>query len=349
MARLLLPPGFQVVDSTGEPVSGAKVYFYETGTTTDKTVYQNEGLSTPHTQPVVADLAGVVAAVYGTDADDFKVVFDTSADVEIRTVDPIPDLAITAAMIAATARGDILKGNASSVFERLAIGSANQLLSSDGTDPAWSALTAAMVADNLITLGMMEHQTQGDVLLYGASGAPGVLNIGTAGQFLSVNSGATALEYVTRVWPDTIHVQEQQTAGTDGGTFTSGAWRTRVLNTVVTNEITGASLSSNRITLPAGTYEAIGRAPARACNLHKTKLVDVTNTADLIIGSASQSNASVAATFESHFMGRFTLAGSAAIEVQHQCETTAATTGLGIAAGFSEVEVYTDILIHKIA
>ncbi|HSH17242.1 MAG TPA: hypothetical protein VLD18_14465 [Verrucomicrobiae bacterium] len=348
MARLLLPPGFQVVDSTGEPVSGAKVYFYATGTTTDKTVYQNEGLSTPHTQPVVADSAGVVAAVYGTEADDYKVVFETSADVEIRTVDPLPNLAVTAAMIAAT-RGDLLQGNASSVFEALAVGTANQLLTTDGTDVSWSTLAAAMVPDNLITLAMMAHQTQGGILLYGASGAPGVLNIGTAGQFLAVNSGATALEYVTRVWPNTIHVQDQKAAGTDGGGFTSGAWRTRDLNTALTNEITGASLATNQITLPAGTYEARGSAPASRCDLHKTKLVDVTNTADLIIGQAAQSNSSTAFVTHSHFAGRFTLAGTAAIEVQHQCQTTRATDGLGIAAGFSEVEVYTDILIHKIA
>lgn len=349
MARLLLPPGYQVVDAIGVFAPGAKVYFYETGTTTDKTVYQDEDLSTPHEQPVEADSAGVVPAVYGTDADDFKVVFDTSSDVEIRTVDPIPNLAVTAAMIAATARGDLLAGNASSVFARLAVGSANQLLTSDGTDPSWAALSAAMVPDNLITLAMMAHQAQGDLLLYGASGAPGVLNIGTAGQFLAVNSGATALEYVTRVWPDTIHVQDQKSAGTDGGTFTNGAWRTRDLNTALTNEITGASLSSNRITLPAGTYEARGSAPASFCDLHKTKVVDVTNTADLIIGQAAQSNSSTAIVTHSLFAGRFTLADTAAIEVQHQCETTRATDGLGVGAGFSEVEVFTDILIHKIA
>lgn len=39
-----------------------------------------------------------------------------------------------------------------------------------------------------------------------------------------------------------LHVQDQKTSGTLGGTFTSGAWRTRDLNTELTNEITGGGL-----------------------------------------------------------------------------------------------------------
>src|SRR5690242_14620433 len=40
-----------------------------------------------------------------------------------------------------------------------------------------------------------------------------------------------------------------------GGTFTSGAWRTRTLNEELRNTL-GASLASNQITLPAGSYYA---------------------------------------------------------------------------------------------
>ena len=45
-----------------------------------------------------------------------------------------------------------------------------------------------------------------------------------------------------------------QANNTGGGSATSGAWRTLVINTSKKNNITGASLSSNQITLPAGTY-----------------------------------------------------------------------------------------------
>jgi len=40
----------------------------------------------------------------------------------------------------------------------------------------------------------------------------------------------------------------------DGGDLLSGAWRTRPLNEVIINNIDGASLSDNTITLPAGEY-----------------------------------------------------------------------------------------------
>lgn len=37
-----------------------------------------------------------------------------------------------------TTRGDLVKGSSTAVAERLAVGSANQILTSDGTDPSWS-------------------------------------------------------------------------------------------------------------------------------------------------------------------------------------------------------------------
>ena len=55
-----------------------------------------------------------------------------------------------------------------------------------------------------------------------------------------------------------LHMRDEKANGTQGGTFTSGSWYTRDLNTVVTNEINGASLSSNQFTLPAGDYVTLG-------------------------------------------------------------------------------------------
>lgn len=52
----------------------------------------------------------------------------------------------------------------------------------------------------------------------------------------------------------TFVVQDQKSSGTAGGNATTNAWTTAVLNTSITNTITGASLASNKITLPAGTY-----------------------------------------------------------------------------------------------
>ena len=58
-----------------------------------------------------------------------------------------------------------------------------------------NTVSTAKIGDNAITFAKIADQTQGDVLVYGASGAPGRLAIGTAGQALVVNTGATAVEW----------------------------------------------------------------------------------------------------------------------------------------------------------
>ena len=73
------------------------------------------------------------------------------------------------------------------------------------------------------------------------------------------------------------HWREQQTAGTAGGTFTAGAWRTRGLATEVTNTISGASLAANQITLAAGTYDIDAHAVAFRVDGHVAKLYNITD------------------------------------------------------------------------
>lgn len=51
-----------------------------------------------------------------------------------------------------------------------------------------NAITTALISDNNVTLDKLEHKTQDDILVYGASGAPTVLGKGTNGQFLRINS-----------------------------------------------------------------------------------------------------------------------------------------------------------------
>ena len=70
--------------------------------------------------------------------------------------------------------------------------------------------------------------------------------------------------------------QDQKTVNTDGGTFTSGAWRTRVLNTTVFNtDTTNIVLGTDQFTLLAGSYLIQWSAPAKGVNLHQSRLFDV--------------------------------------------------------------------------
>lgn len=85
-----------------------------------------------------------------------------------------------------TTRGDLLYRGASAEA-RLAIGSADKILKSDGTDPAWATLTAL-----LDTLGA----TQGQVLYRGAATWT-VLATGTSGQFLQTQGAGANPQWAT--------------------------------------------------------------------------------------------------------------------------------------------------------
>lgn len=146
-------------------------------------------------------------------------------------------------------------------------------------------------------------------------------------------------------------VNDTKASGTDGGTFTSGAWRTRDLNTVESNNIVGASLATNQITLPAGTYEVIGFATANGVTKHQARLYDTTGTVLLVTGTNGKINAESSSdetTTISSILGSFTLSGESDIELQHRCSSSQTTIGFGSACSFGE-EVYSQIEIRKIA
>lgn len=146
-----------------------------------------------------------------------------------------------------------------------------------------------------------------------------------------------------------LHVEDQQSSGTAGGTFTSGAWQTRTLNTVKTNQISGASVASNQITLPAGTYFISATAPAYLVNAHKLKLRNITDSSDAIIGTSEISDSVSGSQTRSRLCGRITIAAQKVFELQHQCGTTRATNGFGYTSGLSVVEVFSEIQVWKVA
>jgi hypothetical protein len=84
-------------------------------------------------------------------------------------------------------RGDLIVGGATD-WTDLAIGSGNQFLMSNGTDPAWTSRPTLTSLEGL-TLGA------GDLLYATAADTLADLAIGTAGQLLRANAGATAPEW----------------------------------------------------------------------------------------------------------------------------------------------------------
>jgi hypothetical protein len=144
-----------------------------------------------------------------------------------------------------------------------------------------------------------------------------------------------------------IKVSDQQTQNTAGGTFTSGAWRQRTINTEDSDTGSNCSISSNEITLDAGTYICLIRCPAYDVALHQARLYDVTAAAVLLLGSVQRNASGGGNTSDSIIQGSFTLATAHALEIEHRCSTTNAGDGFGIAGNFT-TEVYTVAEFWKI-
>lgn len=143
-----------------------------------------------------------------------------------------------------------------------------------------------------------------------------------------------------------IYIRDEQSSGTHGGTFTSGSWVKRTLNTEVNDAGGHATLASSVITLAAGTYRFRARAPAWSVHSHQVRLAN-TSDSTYIYGSSCLASAGASHQGDSVVVGRFTIATSKNFELQHRCGMTANTYGLGNACGFGNTEVYAEIEFWK--
>lgn len=147
-----------------------------------------------------------------------------------------------------------------------------------------------------------------------------------------------------------IMVSDHKPANTAGGTFTLGAWRTRTLNTKDSDTDNICSLSSNQITLPAGTYLCCIKCPGMRVSIHKAKLYNCTDGVDTLIGSnAYTSSGGAYASIDAFVVGKFTITAQKVFEVRHRGIATEATDGFGVACNFTVDEIYTVAEFWKIA
>lgn len=91
MPALFILPKQIPLSSAGGLLPGAKLYFYQTATSTPQNTYQDVLLATPHANPVVADASGIFAPIYLDPAlPNYRVKLATSADVQVYQVDDVP-------------------------------------------------------------------------------------------------------------------------------------------------------------------------------------------------------------------------------------------------------------------
>ena len=170
----------------------------------------------------------------------------------------------------------------------------------------------------------------------------------TAGEVLTAASLNANFTFAAAA-SSTAIFNETQASGTNGGTFTSGSYVKRVLNTTVVNNITGCSIASSVITLPAGTYQVFATAQGSRVERHKLRLRNTTASTDLGLGQSMFSADANQVMNTSALQTSFVLSVSSTIELQHQCQNTITTNGLGIPVSFGDSEIYAQIAITKVA
>lgn len=144
-----------------------------------------------------------------------------------------------------------------------------------------------------------------------------------------------------------ILLQDQKAQNTSGGTFNSGAWRTRTLNTEVVDTGDNCTLASNQFTLSAGTYRIWARAPAYDIDSHQTRLQNATAGTTLLTGSTAYTGAVDSVMTDSIIQGRFTVAASQALELQHRCTNAGSpSNSFGVPANLT-TEVYSEVWLEK--
>lgn len=155
-----------------------------------------------------------------------------------------------------------------------------------------------------------------------------------------------------------FHVREERASGTAG---TAGSAATlgfrRPINTVKTNSITGASLASDQIVLPAGTYNVHIRAAGQPTDatvgdtnvMAKLFLRNITDSAYTIVGKTCSGGDLGSLNYgeiEATLVGQFTISTSKTFEIWHYM--TRSFQSWGVASSSGQVEVYTEAFFEKV-
>ena len=138
-----------------------------------------------------------------------------------------------------------------------------------------------------------------------------------------------------------LQVQDQKVSGTSGGTSINGT-QTRTLTTIVQNDIAGASLGNNQITLPAGIYYLDISVPSGSdmASASKVRLYNITTSTYIAEGINTVRFGNCC------LLGQFIFSNTTTLEVRFYT-TAAVANGLGTPCT-QGIEVYTDVKIWKL-
>lgn len=144
-----------------------------------------------------------------------------------------------------------------------------------------------------------------------------------------------------------LHFQDSKTSGTNAQSISATTWTKRECASV-SNTITGASITTSVITLPAGRFRidvsATGIYVAASAGHQRLRLRDTATPTTVLAGP----NMSVIGTNTIapmlNLRGVFTLSASRTLEVQHYVTTTGGVAGAALTTG--EAEIYMDCIVE---
>ena len=160
---------------------------------------------------------------------------------------------------------------------------------------------------------------------------------GTNGQVIKTN-GSGVLSFATDAggkFASYAVIADQKTSGTQSGNFVSGDWRTRDLNTELTDADGIVSISNNQFTLQAGTYLIKWVCPAYGRGYHQSRLRNVTDGSSAG-GYGTGHYADYNSNVNNNSIGaqRVTISSAKAYELQHRCSGSQTNNdGFGLRVG----------------
>lgn len=206
--------------------------------------------------------------------------------------------------------------------------------------------TPSEVRGRFTTIATKTFELRHNLSSSGFYGGTSGLGVSTGDGEINVYADVEIREIIADL--DLLHVRDEKSANTSGGTSVGG-WQVRALNTVKTNEISGASLASNKITLPAGEYIVEASAPCHRGNNHRISLYNETKAKHIITGvNARQAGSFIFGSNDSYLDSQFILHDTADLELWHNINTAITTFGLGVDSNDGSQEVYSEVLIRKI-
>jgi hypothetical protein len=332
----------------GVPYIGAKAYFYDAGTTTPRIVYSDSALTTAITQPAVADANGKFGAIY-VQAGVYKIKVTQSDDTLIYEQDNVdPGVASNVSGAVPIANGGTAGTTAATA--RANLGAASQT----GLDALTASTTTSLAGKSNtghthVIADVTDSTTVGKAVVVAATAAAARTAIGASAvgsSVLTATDAAAGRYAVIALGVPDVEVEHQVSSGSGAGvTVVANTWTQRPLNTTIVNTLTGASIASNRVTLPTGTYHAefIGQIGGTAA---RSKIYNVTDSADIRVGMNCNMRTINMAVY-SFVTADFTITSPKQIEVQSSCFD--AGDRFGIAVGISGAEVFANLRIWKVA